>query len=115
MGVHDLFMFAEGRQLCDQTAGRIYGDRVAIENELVVAADGVAVANRPLISACECRDHFIANRGFMQRERRRAQVQDHVGALFDQTSRRFAVVKRAGEIMFRPNVLANGDTNFFSI
>ena len=51
----------------------------------------------------------------MQSERRRAQVHDHIGALIDQASGRLTIVKRAGEIMFRPNILANGDADFLPI
>ena len=108
-------MLAKSGKLRDQTAGRIHGDRVPVENELIVTADGVAIKDGPLVSARERRHHFITNRRFMQRERRRAQVENYVSALFDQTSSWFAVIKRAGEVMFGPNILANGDADFFPV
>src|SRR5260370_8484171 len=100
-------MFAKSGKLRDQTAGRIHGDRVPVENELVVAADGVAIKDGPLVSARERCHHFITNRRFMQRERRRAQVENYVSALFDQTSLRFAVINRSWTVLFCPHILPN--------
>ena len=64
----DLFVFAKGGQLRDQTAGRVHRDRVAVENKLVVTADGVAIEDRPLVNAGERSDHLQPNARFVQAE-----------------------------------------------
>src|SRR4030095_5158701 len=88
---------------------------VPVENQLIVSADGVAIKDRPLVGARQCRHHFVTNGWFVEREGRSAQVYDDLRALLDQTPRRLAIVKRAGEIMFRPDVFADRDADFFSI
>src|SRR4029077_15542509 len=55
----------------------------------------------------------MSNRRFVQTKRRRAQINNDLGALLDQPSHRFDVVKRAREIMFRPDIFGNLDAEFF--
>src|SRR5207248_7309253 len=110
--IDDGELFLKGRELRNEIARRIYRDRVAIEDKLVIAPDGVAIKNRSPVGAREGTDHFPPNPRFVQTERRRTQVDDDLGAAFDQSAHRFDIVKRAGQIMFRPNIFANGDTDF---
>ena len=91
---------------------RIHRDGVAIEDKLVVSADGVAVTDRAAIGARERGDHLATNGGLVQVEGRGAQIHDQFRALLDQAAHRLDVVKRPRQIMFRPDIFANGDADF---
>ncbi len=59
------------------------------------------------------RGHHLAPNGRLaQTERRRAQIQDHFGALLDQRADRLDVVKRARQVVLRPDIFADGDADF---
>ena len=50
----------------------------------------------------------------MQSKRRRAQVDDDLSALLNQTAHWFDIVKWPRQIMFRPNIFANSHADFFA-
>ena len=63
---------------------RIHRDRIAIEDQLVVSADGVAITNRAPIGARERSDHLAPNRRLAQAERRSAEIENDLRALLHQ-------------------------------
>ena len=101
--------------MCDQLARRIHGDGIAVEHKLIVAAYDIAVTDWPLIGPRQRAYHLVADRRFMQTKWRGAQVDDDLRALLDQATHRFDIVKRSGEIMFRPDIFANGHADFFAM
>ena len=59
-------------------------------------------------------DHFAADRRLMQSKRRRAQVDDDLRALLDQTVHRLDIIKWPRQIMLRPNIFTKGHAKFFA-
>ena len=96
----------------NQISRSIYGNRVAVEHELIVPADGVAVANRTTVGDGERAHHLATHGRLVQREWRSAQVYNDLGAFFDQATHRLDVVERARQIMFGPDIFTNGDAHF---
>src|SRR6266404_1411935 len=68
IGIDDFLVFAKRGESRNQFARRIHGKRIAIEYQLIVAADKIAVTDWPLIRCCEARHHLIADCWFMQTE-----------------------------------------------
>src|SRR4029453_13208273 len=93
----------------------IHREGITVEQQLVVAAYQIAVADRALVSACETCHHLVADRRLMQAERRRAQIYDGLRTLLPQAAHRFAIVKRSRQVVFRPNVFANSYADFFAV
>ena len=95
----------------DQFAARIHRDGIAIENQLIVSADDVAITDRAPIGARERGDHLVPNRGFAQVKGRGAEIHNQFRALIDQAAHRLDVVERPRQIMFRPDVFADRDAD----
>ena len=66
IGVDDHLVFGKGSEVRDEFARCIDGDGIAIENQLVVAADGVAITDRARICPRERANHFAPDRRFVQ-------------------------------------------------
>src|SRR5437667_8156972 len=110
--VDDFLILTKRGELRNQFAGGIHGEGIAIEHELIIAADKIAIADRPMIRARLRRDHFKAARRRAQPKWRRTQIKNDLRALVYQTAHRFDIVERSGEILVRPDVLTNRDTDF---
>jgi hypothetical protein len=113
--IDDLLVFTKRGQLRDQIARSVYGDRISIEDELIVPTNRIAIADRPLIGARLRRDHLEPTCRRPKAKWGRAQVQNDLCPLLHQTAHRFDVVKRSRQIIVRPNIFTDGDTNFFAI
>src|SRR5438552_10200610 len=98
-GLDNFLRGAESRELRDQFAGGIYGNRISIEDQLVVSTDCVAITDRPLMRAGERRDHFAPDGRLVQTKGRRAEIEDDLGSLFHQSADRLDVVERARQVM----------------
>ena len=66
IGIDDRLVLREAGELRDDFAIRIHRDGIAVENKLVVSADGIAVTNRPAIGARERGHHLATNGGLVQ-------------------------------------------------
>src|SRR5205814_8659710 len=111
----DSVCFTTRYELLEHIPSRIRREGIPVEDQLVVAAYQIAVADRTLVSACETCHHLVADRRLVQTEWRRAQIYDDLRALLHQAAHRLAIVERSRQVVFRPNVLANRDADFSSV
>ena len=72
IGVDNFLVLAKCSELRDQIAYGIHRDRITVEDQLIVAADEIAVTDWPLISSRETCHQFVADCRLVQAERRRA-------------------------------------------
>ena len=98
---------AEGRELREAFAGFADGEGIAVEDELVVSADGVAVRDGDAVRACAGGEHFEAAARLADFEGRGAEIEDHFCALRGEGGEGIAVVERAREVFAAPDVFAD--------
>jgi hypothetical protein len=70
--IDDSLILTERGELRDQFAGSIHREGIAIEHQLIVAADEIAITDWALMRSRKPRHHLVTNRRFMQAKRRRA-------------------------------------------
>ena len=89
---------------------RAHGEGVAVEDELVITANGIAVVKRHAVLFRLAADHFGAQRRLADLERRGAEVQDRLRPGGGERCHGVLRVEPARKVFRGPNVLANRDT-----
>src|SRR5690606_24093978 len=82
---------------------------IAVEDQLVVPADQIAVRDGNAVLRGKGAQHLEPALRFSEEDRRGAEVQDDLGALGNEGFNRREVVKPAGQVARGPDVLADCD------
>src|SRR6185436_20324835 len=109
IGINHRKLFGKGREPRSEGAVPAKDERVAVEYQLIIPPDRIAIDDRYMIGGCDGCQHLGAPLRFAEGKWRGAEIENEFRAGTNQSRNRGRAVKSAGKVLFRPNVFANGD------